>query len=249
MQCNVQEFIDKLTPQPKQKRLNSSVALDLTAQLLQTAPQLQQLLRKLTKYLRDALRSTEARHLKEAALTAPLPPATCGRRRGRLSIHQKHPLLIPTVNEFLEQNDSQADSRRRTTEMVTGVRMREIVDHVEKELQLSVGRTTLRHLGNPAHEGGRQARRYKKEVPFKLAHKRNNKRLDVTGNSQHACAEIALARELMARNSEETVSLSCDSMNKLKVGTLAVSRYHQIKQFFLKMYEPCYNDHDFPNPG
>ena len=38
-------------------------------------------------------------------------------------------------------------------------------------------------------------------------------------------------------------------MNKINVGTLAVSRYHQIRRLFLVDDSPNYDDHDFPTPG
>ena len=42
---------------------------------------------------------------------------------------------------------------------------------------------------------------------------------------------------------------SCDDMNKIKVGPLAVRRYHQIERFFPAEDTPNYLDHDFPVPG
>ena len=40
--------------------------------------------------------------------------------------------------------------------------------------------------------------------------------------------------------------MSCDDMNKISVGTLAVSRYYQINHFFPARDAPRYPDHDFP---
>jgi len=48
---------------------------------------------------------------------------------------------------------------------------------------------------------------------------------------------------------DECLILSCDDMNKLKVSTLAVSRYHQVTKFFPNDDQPNYPDHDFPIPG
>ena len=44
---------------------------------------------------------------------------------------------------------------------------------------------------------------------------------------------------------KEVTAVSCDTMNKIKVGTLAVSRYHQIRKIFLQSDQPNYPDHDF----
>ena len=43
--------------------------------------------------------------------------------------------------------------------------------------------------------------------------------------------------------------LSSDDMAKIKVGPLAVSRYHQMRKIFLKGDQPNLPDHDFPIPG
>ena len=45
------------------------------------------------------------------------------------------------------------------------------------------------------------------------------------------------------------LALCLDNMNKIKVGALAVSRFHRIARLFLKGTEPDYEDHDFPTPG
>ena len=49
--------------------------------------------------------------------------------------------------------------------------------------------------------------------------------------------------------SDEIETFSVDDMNKIKVGPNAVSRYHQISNFFLRDDSPDYPDHDFPHPG
>ena len=49
--------------------------------------------------------------------------------------------------------------------------------------------------------------------------------------------------------SSECAVFSCDDMNKIKVGALAVSRYHQIQRFFSTDDVPNLPDHDFPVPG
>lgn len=42
---------------------------------------------------------------------------------------------------------------------------------------------------------------------------------------------------------------SCDDMNKIRVGPLAMSRYHQISKIFPTDDQPQYHDQDFPHPG
>ena len=58
-----------------------------------------------------------------------------------------------------------------------------------------------------------------------------------------ACAEfVALFPELVDL-------LSCDDKAKVKVGSLAVSRYFQIRRFFSTTDSVNYDDHDFPHSG
>ena len=47
---------------------------------------------------------------------------------------------------------------------------------------------------------------------------------------------------------DEITIISADSMNKIRYGTLAVSRYHQIRKIFMNRDKPKYLVHDFPLP-
>ena len=47
----------------------------------------------------------------------------------------------------------------------------------------------------------------------------------------------------------ECAIFSCDDMNRIKVGALAVSRHRQIQRFFPVDDAPNVPDHDFPIPG
>lgn len=58
-----------------------------------------------------------------------------------------------------------------------------------------------------------------------------------------------MRHELASLFSEEIAILSVDDMAKIKVGAPAVSRYHQIKRFFLENDRLNLSDHDFPVPG
>lgn len=49
--------------------------------------------------------------------------------------------------------------------------------------------------------------------------------------------------------SKEIAVLSCNDMNKVKVGAAAVSRYHQLSHYFELGDSPNLLDHDFPVPG
>ena len=48
---------------------------------------------------------------------------------------------------------------------------------------------------------------------------------------------------------KECAIFSADDMNKIKVGALAVSRYHQVDRYFPIEDSPNVPDHDSPIPG
>ena len=49
--------------------------------------------------------------------------------------------------------------------------------------------------------------------------------------------------------SSECAIFSCNDMNKIKVGALALSRYHQIERFYPTEDAPNVPDLDYPVPG
>lgn len=63
----------------------------------------------------------------------------------------------------------------------------------------------------------------------------------------HFCrAQMAYLLEFGQKFSRTVATLSCDNKNKVNVGSLAVSRYHQLQHFFPTTNAPVYSDHDFP---
>ncbi|XP_071842085.1 uncharacterized protein [Apostichopus japonicus] len=52
--------------------------------------------------------------------------------------------------------------------------------------------------------------------------------------------------EFMMQFHQNSVAVSCDTMNKIHIGTLAVSQYHQLQKVFPVKDMPNYPDHDFP---
>ena len=65
-------------------------------------------------------------------------------------------------------------------------------------------------------------------------------------HSHYCFAQVGYVSEFCAALTEECQQFSCDDMNKLNVGILAVSRYHQLSRFFPIQDAPNYFDHDFP---
>ena len=74
---------------------------------------------------------------------------------------------------------------------------------------------------------------YKGVIDARVPHKANNLRKD--HDAAHFCAaQVALNMELVEHFPSGCAAISCDNMNKVHIGTLAVSRYHQLRRFFLR---------------
>lgn len=86
--------------------------------------------------------------------------------------------------------------------------------------------------------------RYKGLVKSKVAKKRNNLH---RGNidAHYYPSRVRYRLELGTEFEDETVMLSADCMNKIHIGGLAVSKYHQLRNLFLTEDSPNYPDHDF----
>ena len=63
-------------------------------------------------------------------------------------------------------------------------------------------------------------------------HKKNLKHKDNIG-AHYMLSRIKMRKELIAYVRDECTVVSTDLMNKIRYGTMAVSRYHQICKIFL----------------
>ena len=100
----------------------------------------------------------------------------------------------------------------------------------------------------PPRRDTTSARRYKGFISARVPGKKNCYR-EPNIDQHYLFARVAYRRELASMFLEECAVFSCDNMNKIKVGSLAVSRYHQIERLYDTSDVPNYPNHDFPVPG
>ena len=167
-----------------------------------------------------------------------------GRSGGRKPIEDKFPDIATIATEFIKANGFKAQERRRSTTFQScGVTIKELRGYLLEAVpglkEHSLGNTTVRYLFQPVKKGTFAAENYEGLIDGKVAHKDNTGR-KMHINDHYLNSRIKLRKEFAAYLSEECSTVSCDSMNKLRVGTLAVSRYHQIRKIFLKEDEPQY---------
>ena len=67
-------------------------------------------------------------------------------------------------------------------------------------------------------------------------------------DSHYCHAQVGYMLEFAQQFADSTSTFSCDNKNKVNVGTLAVSRYHQILKIFPVSNLAVYRDHDFLIP-
>ena len=170
-------------------------------------------------------------------------------------MHEQFPQMIDIILELLDQGDehghSTAESKRRTSTSNLGVTVQKVQQHLRMRMGDSfpasgISMSTIRRLMMPPNTSAHAASYYKKLIDAKPPPLRNNVR-NSSGDAHYANADILMTAEYFALHGQ--LALCLDNMNKIKVGALAVSRFHRIARLFLKGTEPDYEDHDFPTPG
>ena len=98
-----------------------------------------------------------------------------------------------------------------------------------KEQGISINTVAL--LMRPSRRKTIVAAQYKALIAARVPEKKNCYRED----QHYLFARMAYCRELAAKFPDKFAMFSCDDMSKIKVGPLAVSRYHQ-DSFLLKIH-------------
>ena len=172
--------------------------------------------------------------------------------RGRKPYYVRYPALKNTVINYLEMNGFKAQRRRRTDVgevLAMGGSLKALKEYVENEIDnIVISRHTIHRLFVAPRKGTNAAARYKGIINARVPHKRNSHR-DDKEDGQHNASLVRFVMELVANNPNLADLISADDKAKINVGTLAVSRYHQIRKFFLSHDAPNYDDHDFPDRG
>lgn len=172
---------------------------------------------------------------------------------GRPSLVSKFPEIVLCATSFIKANGFSAHERRREEVGKVGVSLHEIRDHLLANVpnlkSHGISLSSVARLLEPPRHGTIASKRYKGLVAARVPGKRNQYREDHKDQDYQLFAQVAYRREFSAMFDKESAILSTDDMNKIKVGALAVSRYHQIDRYFPTEGSPNVPDHDFPIPG
>ena len=129
--------------------------------------------------------------------------------------------------------------------------MKDIRDHLIKEIpglrEHGIKETSVRYLFNAINKRTFTAARYKSVIDAAVPCKDNSRKKENL-DAHYQLSRIKLRREMAAYFPDEITIVSGDSMNKIRYGTLAVSRYHQIRKIFMNSDKPKYLGYDFSLP-
>lgn len=175
-------------------------------------------------------------------------------RLGRPPKHHQFPQLVTETVRFLELHGRAAPARRRCdTTNSLGVTLEDLRKHllsVIPNLQESgLSRTTVHELMLPPRQKTRNSKRYKGVVTARVGVKRNDLPQHMHEDRHFCASQVKLAMEFGAKHADNVATVSADDMNKVNIGVPAVSRYHQLRHFFLSGDSPDLPDHDFPVTG
>ena len=169
---------------------------------------------------------------------------------GRKPLTEQFSEIVTLVTDYVQLHGFSAQSRRRSqVGNSMGVTLKDLQVHLKEKIpelkRRGISRTAIHQLMVAPRQGVRNASRYTDLVQARVPGKDNS--LHHSNEDSHfAFAQCNYAMEFGQHFSDTCETLSCDDMNKVHVGTLAVSRYHQLQHFFPMDDKPQYNDHDFP---
>ena len=150
------------------------------------------------------------------------------------------------MTEFIKQHGFSAHSRRRAETGTVGVSLGSIRDHLLQSIpglkEHGLSKHTVARLMEPPRRGTVAGKRYQGLVKARVPGKRNAYREDHP-DQHYLFARVAYRREFSEMFSSECAIFSCDDMNKVKIGALAVSRYHQIERLHPTEDAPNVPDH------
>ena len=174
-----------------------------------------------------------------------------GGKRGRKAHHTIYPSVAKCTLEFLQQHGWSAQERRRSSiANSVGVSLESLRNHLLATVpglkEKGISRTTIHQLLPPPRQKSHNAAPYHSIVQARVPGKRNEEASHEHQHVHHCAAQVNLCMEFAAEQYDEIMSFSCDDMNKINIGAMAVSPCHQICRFFVARGEPNYPDHDFP---
>ena len=173
--------------------------------------------------------------------TMPAEKSTVHKKKGQPSIVSKFPIIPEEITNFIKTNGFKAQEKRRDDDFRScGVSLNDIREHLLKVVpglaEHGIAANTIRYLFVPVHKSRSSAKRYLSIIPCKVPKKDNSGRTE-NENNHFIHSRVGLRLEHAATYNTDYTVVSADAMNKIHVGTLAVSRYEMSKALLYKFRE------------
>ena len=154
--------------------------------------------------------------------------AGAARKPGRIPHHIRFPTLASKALEYLQQHGWSAQERRRTdVASSVGVSLgswrKHLLDTVPGLRKTGISRTTVHQLMLPPRQSTINAKRYTGVVPARVPGKQNSASSHRHTHVQHCASQVNLCMEFASCFEDELAAFSCDAMNKINIGAMAVS--------------------------
>ncbi len=204
--------------------------------------------------LPEDINTIDTEEIPEVDTTTNQPEINKKHAGGRPSKHKQFPAIVTETISFLRLYGFAANSRQRNlTANSCGVTLEDLRQHLFDNIpalkEHGISRKTAHHLMMPPRAGTHAAKNYKHLIQARIPKKSNNQTASEHKDLHFCRSQAAMFIEAGEYFHDEVIRISADDKNKVNVGTLAVSRYHQISCFFVTNDNPEYLDHDFPIPG
>ena len=175
------------------------------------------------------------------------------KHREQPSTASKFPTLVDSTADFVKQHSFAVQIRRWTNTgssagvSITKIRQ-QLLDKVPGLKQYGISLSTVRRLFQAPNRGNIASQKYKALIDVRIGVKKNNYR-EYHQDSHYLFTQNKQGREFCTLLGSDACILSMDDMTKIKVGTPAVSRYHQVRRLFASTDMLNLSDHDFALPN
>ena len=161
-----------------------------------------------------------------------------GEKPGRKPHYLRFPTMAGKAIEYLQQHGWSAQEWRQTgVASSVGVSLGSLRNHLLDTVRglraTGISTTTVHQLLLLPRMSSINAKRYQGIVQARVPGKKNFASSHSHSHVQHCASQVNLCMEFASQYNDEIVAFSCDDMNKINIGTMAVSRYHKIRRFFL----------------
>ena len=157
------------------------------------------------------------------------PKLSVCRKCGQLSIVSKFPIILDVITNFLKISAFKAQEKRRDDNFRScGVSFKDIKNHLLKKIpglaEHGISPNTIRYMLVTASKRHSSAARYKSLIQCKVLKKDNSGRNENGVFNHFIHSRVGFRMDHANKYNSDYTIINADTINKIHVGTLTVSR-------------------------